>query len=228
MQRSLRSQTGASYRDIETLAAAQGLEIMGALHPDHVRARGLRGGTLIVLGAGPGFWPHFCAAPEAADGDPDPIDRWSARIVGALAARLGARARFPFGGPPYAPFVDWALKSGRAFPSPTGMLVHDRVGLMISCRGALHLDAEIAIPEARAPSPCASCADRPCTAACPVAALSGVAGYDVGRCHSHLDSPAGKSCMMRGCAARLACPISAGAGRTAEQSAHHMKAFHPT
>jgi hypothetical protein len=220
--------TGATYPDIETLSTAQGLLVMGALHPGRVQAKGLHGGTLILLGAGPGFWPQFRTAAEATDGARDPIDRWSARVIGALAATLGAQAHFPFGGPPYAPFIDWALKSGRAFSSPIGMLVHTRVGLMISYRGALHLPAEIAIPDARTASPCASCAGRPCTTACPVAALSGDAGYDVARCHSHLDSAAGKSCMIQGCAARLACPISAGAGRTPDQSAHHMKAFHPT
>lgn len=216
------------YARAEALSEALGLIVMGALHPGRVRARDLDRGTLILLGAGPGFWPAFRAAPEAADGAPDPVDRWSARVICDMAGTLGARAHFPFGGPPYAPFIDWALKSGRAFSSPTGMLVHDRVGLMISYRGALHFDAEFAIPKANGPSPCATCADRPCARACPVRALADGSAYDVAVCHRHLDSRAGKSCMMQGCAARLACPLSAGAGRSADQSALHMKAFHPT
>jgi hypothetical protein len=217
-----------AWSEIRALATDQGLLVMGALHPDAVQAKGVHGGTLILLGAGPAFWPRFRAAPEATDGAPDPIDRWSARVIGAMAEALGGGAYFPFGGPPYAPFIDWALKSGEAFSSPVGMLVHSEVGLMISYRGAVHLAAEIAIPKARAPSPCTSCATRPCTTACPVDALGANTGYDVARCHSHLDSTPGKSCMMGGCAARLACPVSIGAGRTAAQSALHMKAFHPT
>ncbi len=212
---------------IDTAARAHGLIVMGALHPARAGARGLDHGTLILLGAGPGFWDVLTAAPEHADGGADPVDRWSARVIGGLAARFGATAHFPFGGPPYAPFIDWALKSGRAHPSPVGMMVHDTVGLMISYRGALHFAQEFAIPAARGPSPCTSCPDRPCTNACPVGALSSAAPYDVEACHSYLDTPGGQCCMMQGCAARLACPLSRGAARRPEQSAHHMKAFHP-
>lgn len=215
-----------TYDRIADAATDLGLLAMGALHPDRTGAAGLRGGTLILLGTGPGFWPVFTAAPEASDGAPDPIDRWSQRVIGALARTLDARPYFPFGGPPYTPFIDWALKSGRAFTSPTGMLVHVTVGLMISYRGALHLDEEIAIPVPEAASPCLSCAQRPCISACPVGALSADMPYDVAGCHNHLDSPAGSACMMQGCAVRRACPISRGAGRRPEQSALHMRSFH--
>lgn len=208
-------------------AARAGLVVMGALHPARCGARDLAGGTLILLGCGPGFWPAFTAAPEARDGAPDPIDRWSARVVGAIADALGARARFPFGGPPHAPFIDWALKSGRAWHSPVGMLVHDIVGLMISYRGALHWPDEFPIPAPGSVCPCDTCAGRPCTAACPVGALGQGRAYDVARCHTWLDRPAGLGCMMQGCAARRACPVSRGAGRQPEQSALHMRSFHP-
>ncbi len=222
------STTGGRIFDlIEQAARGEGLDVMGALHPARSGARGPGHGTLILLGAGAGFWPVFRGSPEAADRAPDPVDRWSRRVVGGLAKRFGARALYPFGGPPHQPFTDWALKSGRAFQSPTGMLVHDAVGLMISYRGALHLNEEIAIPAGGAPSPCISCADRPCISACPVGALREGHPYDVAGCHSHLDTPAGNTCMMNGCAARLACPLSRGADRQPEQSALHMKAFHP-
>ncbi|MFT7594146.1 MAG: hypothetical protein ACI8R4_001464 [Paracoccaceae bacterium] len=219
-----------SYAQVQTLAAKAGLLTMGALHPDRTQAKGLTGGTLILLGAATAFWPVFTASPEVQDGQPDPIDRWSTRVVGDLATHLNARAYYPFGGPPYTPFIDWALKSGRAFSSPTGMMVHDRVGLLISYRGALHFADPFDIPTATATaaSPCDSCADQPCTTACPVAALNATAAYDLTACHTYLDTPPGQSCMIQGCAARLACPLSAGAGRHPNQSAQHMKAFHPT
>ncbi|MGI9368341.1 MAG: ferredoxin, partial [Ruegeria sp.] len=182
---------------------------------------------LILLGAATEFWPALKFSPEWKDGHPDPVDRWSERVIGQIAKSLGAQVHFPFGGPPYAPFIDWSLKSGRAFTSPVGALVHDTVGMMISYRGALHFRHEFPVPKPTGTSPCADC-PAPCATACPIGALNAVSFYDVASCHSYLDTSAGQSCMTGGCAARLACPLSAGAGRESEQSAHHMKAFHPT
>lgn len=216
----------STERRVAADAAPHGLIVMGALHPRAAQAKGLDNGTLVLLGAGPGFWPVYSASPEAADGTPDPIDRWSTRVIGALARGYGARALFPFGGPPYQPFIDWAVKSGRAFTSPVGMLVHDTVGLMISYRGALHFQTELPIEAARVPSPCNSCMERPCATTCPVGALSDHASYDLALCHDFLDTHRGQDCLTHGCAARRACPVSAGAGRGQAQSTHHMKAFH--
>ena len=210
-------------REVETA----GLLVMGALHPAKCAAKQVQDGTLILLGAGPRFWGEFCAAEEATDCEPDPIDRWSSRVVGDLADRLDGQALYPFGGPPYAPFIDWALKSGRAFASPTGMLVHDRVGLMISYRGALHFDDELDFPVPGGASPCDTCEYHPCATACPVDALRADAAYDLRACHGFLDTSAGSDCMAQGCAVRRACPLSKGAGRRAEQSALHMRSFHP-
>jgi hypothetical protein len=216
------------YARIVAASDAAGLLVMGALHPARVGAKGDLAGTLILLGAGPGFWPAFTASPEATDDRPDPVDRWSTRVVGDLAKGYRASALFPFGGPPYQPFLDWAVKSGRAWQSPVGMLVHDTVGLMISFRGALHLDAEIAIPNAAADAPCRTCIGQPCATACPVSALSAKKAYDVPACHAFLDTEAGGDCLARGCAVRRACPISLGAGRSDAQSALHMRSFHPS
>ena len=212
---------------LEAAARGHGLIVMGALHPGRAGARGPDHGTLVLLGAGPGFWEVLTAAPEYGDGAPDPVDRWSLRVIGDLAARFGAAPHFPFGGPPHAPFIDWALKSGRAHPSPVGMLVHERVGLMISLRGALHFADELPIPQPATPPPCDACRGRPCPTACPAGALRAGAPYDLDACHEYLDTAPGQSCMMQGCAARRACPLSRGAARAPEQSAHHMKAFHP-
>lgn len=217
--------TGPLYDNIERASLANGLIVMGALHPARVEARGVDHGTLILLGTGRDFWTTFSAAPEAGDGMPDPVDRWSLRVVGALARRFGGQALFPFGGPPYSPFIDWALRSERAFTSPVGMLVHDTVGLMISYRGALHFGHEIPFPAPPAGSPCMTCVEKPCLDACPVGALGAGHGYDLAACHGYLDSDPGRDCMERGCAVRRACPLSAGAGRPEAQSALHMRAF---
>ncbi|MFB9149951.1 ferredoxin [Roseovarius ramblicola] len=207
--------------DIAATAQAHHLGVLGALHlaPDEVPGCT----SLVLLGpGGPGFWPHVTAAPEFADGAPDPLDRWSRRVIGALARDLDARAVFPFGGPPWPPFTGWARRSGRAWPSPVGLLVHDTEGLMLSYRGALALPYRLDLPPA-SPRPCDTCAGQPCRTACPVGALA-PDDYDVAACKSDLDRP-GNDCMARGCAVRRACPISSGAHRTEAQSAFHMGYF---
>jgi hypothetical protein len=213
-----RTKPAPDHDTIRRTVLADGLDIMGGLHEGS--------GTLILLGPVPAFWPILQHSPEMADGTPDPVDRWSRRVVTRLADSLGAVPLFPFGGLPRQPFLAWAVASGRAWPSPVGMLVHDTAGLMISYRGALRFDARIALPDPPAQSPCVTCADRPCRAACPTAAFSD-AGYDVATCHGWLDTPGGTDCMTAGCLARRACPVSQRFGRDPAQSALHMRAFHP-
>ena len=172
----------------------------------------------------PGFWAHLSAAPEWLDGEPDPLDRWSKRVIEGLAARFEGVARFPFEGPPWPPFYQWALASGAFFASPVALLVHPRMGLWASLRGALEIGG--APPEAAPPpTPCAACA-RPCTTTCPVGAMSET-GYDVPRCHEFLNTPEGETCLSFGCLARRACPPGQSYGRLASQSAWHMRHFHP-
>lgn len=215
------------YAAAEAAAKAAGLEIYGALHPARKPVKLLDSGALILLGAAGGFWDAFTASPEFSDGAPDPVDRWSLRVVSALAGALGADPFFPFTGPPYAPFVDWALASGRAFTSPSQMMVHDQVGMLMSLRGGLHFKQEFDIPAPPlAASPCTGCDAKPCLSACPAGAMVDGGPYGLAACHHHLDTAAGSTCLSQGCLARLACPLSAGAGRSFQQSAHHMRYFH--
>ena len=179
---------------------------------------------IVLVGpARPGFWPGLRAQPEFRDGAPDPLDRWSRRVLDDLAGRLDAISLYPFGGPPFQPFMAWATASNRAWHSPSGILVHDNHGLMVSFRGALGMRAALPIAPPR-PSPCQSCADRPCLQACPGQALS-PGRVDVAACRATLSAPAGEDCMAAGCLARRACPLSAGALRDPSQSAFHMEAF---
>lgn len=198
------------------------LEVLGgfACADDPGLPQGTR--TLLLIGPKePGYWDHLRAQPEW-DG-PDPVDRWSRRVIGTLACDLGAKALFPFGGPPWHPFYQWALRSGQVWESPVKLLVHARQGLMVSFRGALALREVLDLP-APAFSPCAAC-DRPCLSACPVGAL-GPEGYDLKACHGHLDRPEGTVCMEGGCLARRACPVSATYARMPGHSAYHMRQFH--
>ena len=162
---------------------------------------------------------------EAADGAPDPLDRWSKRVIGAMADARGARSHYPSDGPPYLPFIAWARESGRFWQSPTGMLVHDAAGLMISIRGALRWSGRRDLPERADVNPCDTCAEAPCVGACPVGALSDRAPYDVPACKAHVTAPQGRDCLDGGCLVRRACPVSRRFGRDPEQSAFHMHAF---
>jgi epoxyqueuosine reductase len=212
-----------TLRALGEAARGDGLALLGGLHPGADEGAPAGTGTLLLLGPdGPGFWERFGASAEFGDGAADPLNRWSERIVGGLAARFGARAVFPFGGPPWRPFTAWARASGEAWSSPVGLLVHARFGLFVSYRGALAFPARLALPPPAA-RPCDGC-PAPCLAACPVGALAGE-GYDLAACHGYLDTASGADCMRRGCAVRRACPVGAGL-RGEAQSAFHMTAFH--
>lgn len=214
----------AALSEIDAALALHQLEVLGGF-----QAKGdetLPPGTIALLLLGPrepGFWAHLQAQPEWQDGAPDPVDRWSRRVIGRLACDLGAKALFPFGGPAHHPFYQWALRSGRVWASPVRLLVHASQGLMVSFRGALALKHAVALPPAL-DQPCDTCA-APCRAACPAGALTGE-GYDVPACHAHLDRAEGRPCLTGGCLVRRACPLSQGYARLPEQSAWHMSRFH--
>jgi epoxyqueuosine reductase len=212
----------AALSEIATRLAAHQLEILGGFHTDADAALPVGTTTLLLIGPKePGFWQHLTAQPEW-DGAPDPVDRWSRRVIGQLACDIGAKALFPFGGPPYHPFYQWALRTGRVWDSPVRLLVHADQGLMVSFRGALALKEHITVPPA-ATKPCADCA-APCLAACPAGAL-GETGYDVPACRAYL-SAGDRDCMKAGCLVRRACPVTQAYARMPEQSAYHMRQFH--
>lgn len=211
---------GAELRDA---LAAQGLALLGAAPPDGYTPEGTRAIALAGPMGGPLWWDILTASPEWRDGQPDPMDRWSRRVLTAIAARFGATALFPFGGPPWLPFQAWAKASGRAWESPVRLLVHAEAGLWVSFRGALALPFALDLPPA--PNPCETCADRPCLTACPPGAIREGA-YDVPACHAFLDTGPGRACLTQGCRVRAACPVSIRHARVAVQSAYHMSRFH--
>lgn len=216
------------WRRITTASQSHGLMISGAFHtaPDDAPALPPNG-TVVMLSPDEGaFWSDIQSQPEFTDGAPDPMDRWSARVIGAMADDLGARTVFPFSGPPYLPFFTWATRTGRAWMSPAVFLVHDRLGMYASYRGALVFDAALDIPAPEmASAPCDTCA-APCRGACPVNAVAG-GTYDAQACHSHLATSAGQACLNGGCLVRQSCPVGENCGRVRSQSAFHMAAFHP-
>ncbi|MEO1537658.1 MAG: ferredoxin [Pseudomonadota bacterium] len=203
-------------------ASDAALDVIGVCHTEP--EDGLGKGTLALLGPKePGFWVHVQRSPEFLDGASEPLDRWSHLVVTRIARDVGGSPLFPFG-EPARPFISWALRSGRAWVSPVGLLVHDVAGLLVSYRGAVLFDE--VLPLGPTPErPCDACVEKPCLTACPVGAL-GKEGYDLATCHSYLDIPGGRPCMSGGCLVRRACPVSQSYPRTPAQSAFHMRAFH--
>ena len=213
-----------TYSAIEKAAAARHLDILGGFHPNDQDTSLAGLGTILLLSQlEPGFWQYFTQDQEFCDGMLNPVDRWSERVITELATALDAQPFFPFTGPPYQPFYQWALRSGRCHASPINLLVHDTAGLFVSFRGALGFSDVIELPPTTA-SPCKACASQPCTTACPVGAFSqGV--YDVPACVAEIGNVETHDCQTMGCGARRACPLSQSYGRVAAQSAYHMQVF---
>ncbi len=217
-----------AYGQITDAIERSGLAARGAFVLDETdRGAGLNGVSAIVLvgAAGARGFGAFADSLEALDRAADPLDRWSRRVVGALASALGARALYPFGDPPHWPFQRWARRAEALHVSPLGMLIHSDYGLWHSYRGALAFTEPIAVP-ALAPqaSPCDSCASRPCLSACPAGAFA-AQGYGVAACAAHLRKEEGLACTDAGCLARRACPVGADYAHGPAQAAFHMRAF---
>jgi epoxyqueuosine reductase len=213
--------------DLAALAAAlarHGLAILGGLHPGADDAAPEGTGTLILAGPdGPRLWRHFRDSPEAGDGRADPLDRWTRRIMEPVGRSFGATVLYPFGEPPFHPFIRWALASGACSISPVGLLVHHRHGLFVSFRAAFAFPGRHPLSEAGR-RPCDAC-PAPCRDACPVGAL-GPGSYDVPACRAHVGQAQGRDCREEGCAVRRACPVGRDLAPPRAQRAFHMAAFH--
>ena len=226
-----RESPARSFDAVVLAVEAEGLASRGGFHvvaDDAVPpfADGASAATLVLVGnTGPGMWTAFSASEEAADGAPDALDRWSRRVVSRLVDTLGGAAHFPFGGPPWLPFIRWAQRAGPVHPSPIGPLVHPDFGLWHAYRGAIAFREHLNLPPRDdRTSPCESCPDRPCLSSCPVGAFSAT-GYDVDGCVAHIAGRSGAACLGAGCLARHACPVGRDAAYSAPQAAFHMRAF---
>jgi hypothetical protein len=178
--------------------------------------------TLVLLGfTGATQWPVFAASGEFADGQPHPLDRWSARVIGHLGAVFEARPLYPFEGPPWWPFQQWARRAEALHMTPLGILMHPHFGLWHAYRGALLFAAELALPaQTLWASPCESCATKPCIANCPAAAVT-PGGFDRTACAAHVASPLGSACRS-GCLSRSGCPIAVAHRYGTQQATFHM------
>lgn len=213
--------------DIAGLAPL-GLSVRGAFHPepeDNVPPLpdGATARTVALAGpVGGALWSPFQAGRRD---EPDPLDGWTRRVLGKVAADLGAHVVFPFGGPPHLPFQRWAIKAEGLRRSPLGLLIHPRHGLWHSYRGALLFAEALPVPPPPTPNhPCDGCPARPCLKSCPVDAYT-TGGFDGAACMRHLRTPAGQACIASGCRSRDACPTGNRSRYAPDQITFHMQAF---
>jgi epoxyqueuosine reductase len=181
---------------------------------------------ILIGNAGSEFWPGFIKSAEFLDGNPDPLDRWSKRIGLAVAKETGADVVFPFDGPPYPPFLNWAAESGQVHSSPISISIHREFGLWHAYRFALELDelTEGSTAVQHQASPCDNCESKPCLSACPVNAFrSGI--YRVNECMEYVRANNQSVCRTNGCDARRACPVRPDLQYQADHAQFHMKAF---
>lgn len=180
---------------------------------------------------GASHWRHFREWRSAQPADlADPLDTWSKTVLGAVAARVGARAVFP-SDRPYLPFQQWAMRAEGLRPSPLGVLMHPVYGLWHAYRGALlfgdpaaeRLQASIQ-PSAEPIHLCDLCVGKPCLKSCPVDAY-GEGGFAYSTCRTHVRSAEGTVCREGGCLDRNACPQGVDHRYPADMQAFHMAAF---
>ena len=229
-----------SRSQLQDALSGHGLHLRGGWRPESgdgipTLPDGQNAAVVWMVGAvGSALWPAFSASPFYADGLPHPLDRWSRAIGQALAQRWGGLALFPFDGPPYHPFQQWASRAETLHSSPLMLRIHPDYGLWHAYRFALALPtlAPGDVPEPpSAPTTastdldlCLRCEGQPCLQACPVQAYTGTS-FQVDACSTHLHRVGGQACMQSGCLARLACPQGQAYAYTPEHAAFHMQAF---
>jgi ferredoxin-like protein FixX len=172
----------------------------------------------LVGNVGSLLWPYFDAARQARAGLT--LDQWTEDVIGGIASGLGLDAVYPFKGPPYYPFIQWAKRTGQLFSSPIGLTIHPDYGLWIAFRAALLFDHSLGHEKTSADHPCESCEDRPCLSTCPVDAFD-EEGYSFKTCLDHLTTPE-NACRNGGCLARIACPIGTNHRYGKPHAAFHM------
>ncbi|MET1415858.1 hypothetical protein ABVF61_26545 [Roseibium sp. HPY-6] len=214
----------------EDLSAA-GFLALGEFEPDSEDSlpdlgAGKTAKALLLIGStGPSLWHAFSSSDEFSDGNPHPLDRYTKRELSRIAASHGGAPLFPFEGPPYYPFQQWALKCGGFSQSPLGVLAHHDFGPWTGFRAAFLSPQPIARPDQNTTAgPCETCLDKPCLSACPVKAISVETGYNVPACKAHLETGDDITCWS-GCLARHACPFGSHHKPHPDTARFHMESF---
>ena len=223
--------TGPALAHLQDDLAAAGFLLLGGFRPfpaDGVPdiSGGAAAQSLLLIGStGPSLWHQFVSSPEYRDSLPHPMDRYTKRELSRLSGAHGCESLFPFEGPPYFPFQQWALRCGGFSQSPLGVLAHEEYGPWTGFRAAfLSAETVVGLDAAGDAGPCETCHDKPCLTACPVNAISAATGYNVPACKDHLQKDRTISCWS-GCLARHACPFGAEHTPHPDNARFHMTSF---
>jgi hypothetical protein len=189
---------------------------------------GARAAVLVGSG-GPAFFDRFAAgSPEASDGAPHPLDRFTKRVADAAVvealAPLGIAhaAYFPFDwAEPRIPFQRLGRAVGLGGPGPLGLQIHPVYGAWWAYRVLVVVDRDLPARPAIGDG-CAGC-DAPCVDACPARAVART-GFVVAACHAR--RLAAEPCRLS-CAARIACIRGPAHRYTDAELAFHMAASMP-
>ena len=185
--------------------------------------------ALVVGSGGPTFFDRFEAAGvEAVDGAPNPLDRYTRRVVDAAVTSVlgslgvGHAVFFPFAGlSPLIPFQRLGRAAGVGPPGPLGLQIHPVYGPWWAYRALIVVDRALHTGPSLEDT-CSGC-PAPCVGACPGAAVS-TAGFSIPACHAErLRAPA---CRLS-CAARIACVRGPEHRYRDEELAFHMIASMP-
>lgn len=184
--------------------------------------------ALVVGTGGRAFFDGFGRSPEATDGQPDPLDRYTrALVTRAARTALGPLGiahveLFPFVSESVVvPFQRLGRAAGLGGPSPLGLQIHPVYGAWWAYRGLIVLDAEFP-PGPALSDGCAGC-PAPCVDACPASAVQR-GGFVVSACHAR--RLVAEPCHLS-CAARIACIRGPEHRYTEAQLAFHMAASMP-
>ena len=217
----------SALQAVESALAATGLIRRGAFHARASDGVPNGGGTVVLIGnARPALWASFSR--QRRD-EPHSLNSWTRRVLNEAARKLavdfpGVCALFPFEGPPYLPFQQWAKRADSVHPSPLRQLIHPEFGLWHAYRGAFLFREKLRLPRPqRRPNPCQGCADKPCLTACPADAFN-KGTYDMPACIDYLKKSGQKDCLDHGCLSRHACPIGLKHAYRPAQAGFHMQA----
>ena len=175
--------------------------------------------SLILFGnGGPTFWRAFKRHGPAGE---HPVDAFSRQVVSEFMARrfpdLGFRFLYP--GTSVVPLQSLGMLAGWHHESPMKVGINDTWGLWYAYRALVLVDTALpSSPPVSSVSPCVTCTDKPCIAACPSGALD-QADMRLERCIDFRlqdDSVCSHQCL-----ARWACPVAPERRYDAEQVEYH-------
>ena len=119
------------------------------------------------------------------------------------------------------PLQQLGKAAGWSHPSPLGSGISPIYGVWFAYRTAFLTNADLPlVRDDPQPSPCITCAARPCISTCPAHAVQ-VDRFDIDACTTHRLKP-GSPCADR-CLSRMACPFFPEHHYTLDQIQYHYK-----